>query len=331
MTFAETQWSLHHAQEDETRRLRKNGLFVGLSLLGILAVQLGMSLLLAIPLTQAEANINASAEARLLYYALYVGYYCAMLLLPVGVLALIFRRSPRPAAARAQLSIGDAVLAIAFGLAFCVLANYLVNYWLQFLSLFGIEPFQGEYHNDSGWLPLVLNLFTYALLPGLIEELVFRGWLLSALQPFGERRALLLSALIFGLMHGNLTQVPFALLLGLLFGFVTLRTGKLWPCMIIHTLNNAMSVALDYAGTNAALSENQTILLQMAVFIVLVALGTVAGLILRHRGSPLTHPLTDRRSVLTAAQRSRMMWFSPTIVIGVVALAALTVLQELML
>ena len=75
-----------------------------------------------------------------------------------------------------------------------------------------------------------------ALIPALVEELVFRGWILGSLRPFGERRALLLSALIFGLMHMNLTQAPFAFMLGLLFGFLYLRTGRLWPGMAVHFL-----------------------------------------------------------------------------------------------
>lgn len=328
MTFAETQWALQHEQADEKRRLRKNALFVGLSLLAILVTQLVAGALVALPLTEAEANINASDQARLLYYAFYVGYYCLMLLVPVAVMALIFRHSPRLDVPRGRLAAGDALLVIALGMALCVLANYLVNYWLQFVSVFGIEPFMGDYHNDGGWLPLVLNLFTYALLPGVVEELIFRGWLLGALRPFGERRALLLSALIFGLLHGNLTQVPFALLLGLVFGFITLRTGRLWPCMVIHALNNAMSVVLDHASNNLGLSENDYILLQMAVFVVLAAVGTVAGLLLRHRRAGLTRPLMDRRSVVPDADRSRMMWLSPTVAIALVAMATITVLQE---
>lgn len=328
MTFLETQWVLQNEQADETRRLRKNGLFVGVSLLAILVVEVIAGALLGGPLTRAEAAMNDSDTARLLYYALYVGYYCLMLLVPVGVMAVIFRRPARATWPRTRLSAGDAVLLIAFGMAFCILANYLVNYWLQFVSVFGIEPFEGDYHNEGGWLPLVLNLFTYALLPALVEETVFRGWLLGALQPFGERRAMVLSALIFGLMHGNLTQFPFAFLLGLLFGFLFLRTGQLWVGMVIHGLNNAMSVVLDYASANLGLSENNYMLLQLAAFVVLAAVGTTAGLILRHRSTELTAPLLDRRNVLPTARRARMMWLSPTIVVALAALIALTVLQE---
>ena len=329
MNVAETNWVLQNEQADEARKLRKNALFVGLSLLVILVVEVVAAALIASPLSKAEAKMATSDIARLVYHAIYSVYYCVMLLFPVGILALIFRRPARSNAPRERLSAGDAVLLIAFGMAFCVLSNYLVNYWLEFVSMFGVEPFEGDYHNTGGWLALVLNLFTYALLPGIVEELVFRGWILGSLRPFGERRALVLSALIFGLMHGNLTQLPFALLLGLLFGFLYLRTGRLWVGMVIHMLNNALSVVLDYINANAGLPENTCLLLQLASFVALAVIGTVAGLILRHRrGTTLTHPLTDHRSVVPSAQRARMMWLSPAVVAALVALLALTVLQE---
>lgn len=340
MTGLEAQWALQNERAEETRRLRRNALFVGVSLLAILAVETAAGLVLGAPLTRAEAAMDSSTAARLTYYALYSLYYCLMLLVPVGVVALIFRRSPLPrqgqTAPKQRLTAAEAALWIAFGMAFCVLANYLVNYWLQAISVFGVEPYEGDYHNEGGWLPLALNLFTYALLPALVEELVFRGWLLSALRPFGERRALLLSALIFGLMHGNLTQVPFALLLGLLFGFLALRTGRLWLGMAIHLLNNAMSVLLDYVSVTMGLTDNQLLLVQMAVFVTLAAAGTTAALVLRYRREPhnaaaSARPLIDHRSVLTASSRARLMWFSPTVIISLVLLAGITVAQELLL
>ena len=331
MTLYETQWTLQNQQADEVRRLRKNAWFVGLSLLAIFATQIVAGLLLGGVVNRAEQQMDTSDTARLYYYALYCGYYCLMLLVPTALMALIFRRSPRSYAERPRLTGGNAVLLIAFGLAFCVLANYIVNYWLQFVSLFGIEPYDGDYHNAAGWLPLVLNLFTYAVLPGLVEETVFRGWILGALRPFGERRALLLSAMIFGLMHGNLTQVPFAFLLGLVFGFLYLRTGRLWPGMVIHALNNALSVVLDYASENLGLSENTYMLVQLSTFVVLAIIGCTAAFLLRSRNETLTHPLRDHRSVVPASKRARMMWFSPAIVASLALMILLTVAQEMVL
>jgi len=218
----------------------------------------------------------------------------------------------------------EGALLVVFGVAFCILANYLTNYWLMFVQQFGIEPFQGDYHNARGWLPLVLNLVAYAALPALVEEFLFRGWLLSALQPCGEGRAILLSALLFGLAHGNLTQLPFALLLGLLFGYVYLNTGRLWIGMVIHFLNNALSVLLDYA--TLYWTENTVAVVQMATFAVLVLLGAAAGLLLtaHPKTASLVRPLEERRGALTSRRRGRILWGNPAVLL---ALAVYTVLM----
>ena len=56
--------------------------------------------------------------------------------------------------------------------------------------------------------------------------------------------AILASALIFGLVHGNPVQMFFASILGVVLGWVYYRTGSLLPGMLMHFINNGMSVLL---------------------------------------------------------------------------------------
>lgn len=317
---------------EEVRSLRKSAAFVGISLILMLVVQVVAAFCFGAPLQWAEANMAASPAMRLLYYALYNAFYCVSLLLPVALPALLFRATPTTQTARVRLGALPALLLFLFGMAVCILANYLVAYWLQFVSVFGVEPFEGGYNNDAGIFSLCLNLFTYAVVPALAEELVFRGWFLGALRPFGERRALLLSAFIFGLAHGNLTQLPFAFVLGLLFGFIFLRTGRLWPCMLIHFANNAMSVALSWARENTVLSESAGISLQVAVMIGLAFAGTVAGLLLFTHPSARTlmQPLREHRHAAPQGEHRKWLWLSP-ITLALIFMAAETVLMEVLM
>lgn len=314
------------------RDLRRRSLFVGVSVIGILAVQQAASMLLGGAVQRAQAAAADSTGALLTYYGLYIAFYCLMLLAAPLICALAFRRTPLPPRQdRRPVGWEQGLLLILFGMAFCVLANYLVNYWLQFAGQFGVKPRENAFEGVPGALPLTLDLITYALIPALVEELVFRGWILGSLRPFGERRALLLSALIFGLMHMNLTQAPFAFMLGLLFGFIFLRTGRLWPGMAVHFLNNAMSVVLEYAFHNLGLTENDALFLQITVFALLALAGALSAILLRRHPAcrELVRPLTDRQSSLTAAARSRMMWFDPTVIVGLFLLTLFTVVQEL--
>ena len=209
-------------------------------------------------------------------------------------------------------------------MALCVLANYLVNIAMSFLLAFGIQPTTGgtpEVYPGIGYL--VINLVSTALLPALVEELVFRGYLMGALRPFGDRQAIVMSALLFGLLHGNMTQVPFAFMLGLVFGYLTAKTNNLLIPIVIHFLNNAMAVLLEQASLY--FSAESLSLLQMMVFAAIAAAGGMALLILAGNGHPLTRPMAGLAAPLDPGQRRSILISSPTIVIAII-LMVLTIL-----
>lgn len=69
------------------------------------------------------------------------------------------------------------------------------------------------------------------------EELLFRGLLLRSLQPMGKRFAIIVTAVLFGLFHGNIIQAPFACIVGLVLGYVTVEYSIGWA-MVLHMFNN---------------------------------------------------------------------------------------------
>lgn len=82
------------------------------------------------------------------------------------------------------------------------------------------------------------SMFIYAgFLAPITEELVFRGFILRTMQPFGPVPAVALSAYLFGLYHLNIMQSPFALILGVVLGYVALKYGIKWS-ITLHAFNN---------------------------------------------------------------------------------------------
>lgn len=71
----------------------------------------------------------------------------------------------------------------------------------------------------------------------IFEELVFRGFALKKLQPFGIKFALIISSLMFACAHGNIIQGPFAFITGMLLGMIATRYGIKWS-IITHIFNN---------------------------------------------------------------------------------------------
>ena len=86
-----------------------------------------------------------------------------------------------------------------------------------------------------------------------IEELLFRGLLLVPLaERLGRGRAILLSSLLFGLMHvADPDSVVPLVLIGIALGWLRLRTGSLGPPVLLHALNNTLAFALGLSGAPA--------------------------------------------------------------------------------
>lgn len=112
----------------------------------------------------------------------------------------------------------------------------------------------------GGWSILML-----VILAPVMEEVLFRGILLESVRSkYNSGRAIVVSALMFGVIHFIPQQVVNAFVIGLILGFIYVRTDSLWPVIIIHALNNAMAyVVMQWSdGANItvrSLIENDTI------------------------------------------------------------------------
>lgn len=92
------------------------------------------------------------------------------------------------------------------------------------------------------------SMFLYAsILAPISEEILFRGLCLRSLEPFGKRFAILGSAVAFGVFHGNLLQIPFAFLMGLILGYVAIEYSIFWS-VALHMFNNLLIADLMTRG-----------------------------------------------------------------------------------
>lgn len=125
----------------------------------------------------------------------------------------------------------------------------------------------------NGW-NLVLNLLLLGVLPAIAEELVFRGIIFNGLKNTkGNTFAVVISALLFALMHGNLAQLVYPFIMGLVFAIIVLRTGNLLCSIIVHMTNNFLVIIFSYiqvqTGFSLALTMNWWgILIAIAIAIV---------------------------------------------------------------
>ncbi|MDF2866243.1 MAG: family intrarane metalloprotease [Clostridia bacterium] len=157
-----------------------------------------------------------------------------------------------------------------FSCAFLVIViQFIISFIIKDNSKFDIVDLIGA--DFKSIIGILLFTIQVAILPAIFEELLFRGAMLKVLNKFGNLASILITAFCFGLMHQNLTQGIFAFLLGIILAFITIKTKSIIPAMIIHFLNNFVSViAVIAAETNNNIMIN---IINISVYAVVLMSG----------------------------------------------------------
>ena len=87
-------------------------------------------------------------------------------------------------------------------------------------------------------------LIALAVLPSLVEEICFRGAILNASKGMSVMHAVIINGVLFGLIHMNLQQIPYALFLGVIFSLYVIYTKSIYSSILAHFLVNAPNVLL---------------------------------------------------------------------------------------
>lgn len=179
--------------------------------------------------------------------------------------------------------------------------TYLIVVAVGVVSLFGIQYFIGAFDNllkligfplNSGTTinptdfgTFILATFVLAVLPAIGEEILFRGIVLNGLRSrFSDLGAVLFSALMFALMHGNLQQLLYPFILGSVMGWIVVRTGSLISSMIVHFTNNFLVVMFAYIEnvTGFSLALPNTWWFYLIAILLLVVTGAIYFIIDRY-------------------------------------------------
>lgn len=108
-----------------------------------------------------------------------------------------------------------------------------------------IEAFMLD--NIYSTLPkLGISLVTIVILPGICEESLFRGAVQGTLERLGTRRAIIITALLFGFYHLNPWVFLPAAFIGAVYGYIVVKTGSIIPAMTAHMINNAAAIIFGY-------------------------------------------------------------------------------------
>ena len=190
------------------------------------------------------ANVIATV-AYLLLPALYEQMWFRMLISAFSMYAiatplslLIFQAAPKQRPQRQDLE-----LHVFLGLlGVCFLLTYLGGQFGNMLNAL-IGAITGEIPTNDltetvMQMPFWANLLFTAILAPIFEEILCRKLMIDRLAQYGDLPAILISGISFGLVHGNFYQFFYAAAVGILFGYVYIKTGKLRYTIAMHMILN---------------------------------------------------------------------------------------------
>lgn len=193
--------------------------------------------------------------------------------------------------------------------------------------------------------PLPLRILVMVILAPLTEEFIFRKQLIDRCHRYGEKMAILFSALTFGLFHMNLFQFFYAFGLGLVFGYVYTRTGRLRYTVIFHmtinfigsilspallstmdaeTMDSLTGSGMDVEAALAALSSVSLVMVYSLLILAAVVIGLILLIIKAQRlvFIPSTHELPQ-------GQRFKAVFLNPGAIVFTVFCLTICVLALL--
>lgn len=127
-----------------------------------------------------------------------------------------------------------------------------------------VEPNYPDFTSSIG--ALISGIVCLSILPAIGEELLLRGAFMRGLRERGTIFAILVSALVFALMHGSPTQFIYQLILGIIVAYIVYITDSVYSSMIFHFINNFAVVLFNYFADTLGFSLNIPLWLHFLMF-----------------------------------------------------------------
>lgn len=162
------------------------------------------------------------------------------------------------------------------------------------------------------------NLLLMVIMAPIFEEIIFRKLLIDRTIKYGKGVSILLSALIFGLFHGNLNQFFYAFLIGGFFAYVYIKTGKIIYTILLHlTVNFFGSIISVIVGNslnnmntmaNLPIADAGIIIIYFLIYVLIVIVGVI-GLLKNYKKISLLKDNLIKKPYITSLINVGMICF----------------------
>lgn len=193
-------------------------------------------------------TMGAKAQSNEIYTGLLITEYI-IVLLPVLIYLILRNYSLKDSLRLNQIGFIQSVKIV-----FIVLFAYPIAVFFNFIGIMILSRFV-EIIPNAVPLPTtaseyIVSFLVIALTPGICEEVMFRGVMMRSYHSLGKRKAIIYSAILFGLFHFNLQNLLGPIFLGILFGLIGYKTNSLYSTIIGHTVNNTIALTIGYLAND---------------------------------------------------------------------------------
>lgn len=206
---------------------------LGFSLCAYLALSIGI-----ITLLQYIVLLTIGPEAATSDLFIWGSQVVVMYLIAFPVLYLMTRDVPRKVKQKSKMDIEELFMlffiAEVASFAGSLVSSFIINF---FYLIFG-RDISGGITDIVMDTPIWIVITVAVIIGPIFEELIFRRILIDRLSPFGEKFAIITTAVAFGVFHGNIDQVVYATALGLIFGYVYSVTRDVRYSIGLHIVFN---------------------------------------------------------------------------------------------
>lgn len=306
--------------KQEKHEIRMISLSMGCAIVAYLVVQsLVSGLLTAFHLYDLYMN-----DPIFQYSFTIIGVSFAAVAVPFGIMALVNKkRYSSPVIPNNRLKASKSFIWICFGMVCCCASQVAVSLIVVvFQEVFHLELKSGEVNEPNSAGACIMCMIALAIIPAICEEFAMRCCSLQLLKKYGKGFGVVAVSIVFGLLHGNVVQFIFAFAIGLVLGFITVRTDSIVPAIFIHALNNGMSVI--QLSVKYFAGEKVSTYVVSAVYIFWTIAGIISGIYLLIK-KELIKKDNSTGSVLTNGQKFTAFLF-PFMIVPFAILIVLTAL-----
>ena len=205
--------------------------------------------------------------------------------MPISLLIFRVGKSTPPAKRRLPILAFIGALALCYALAFVgtLIGTAAHTAFSRLMGREALNPVE-EIIRD---VPFAVTLLVVGVIGPIMEEIFYRKLVIDRFRRYGDVNAALLSALLFGLIHGNFSQFFYAFFFGVVLGFLYCHTGRLRYTVAIHIIFNSFNVMLSELLTRLGESGEQTVtLISGSVYLLSFVLAPIAAVLLIRKLRP---------------------------------------------